>query len=40
MYILRLYGLGTKLRRLLQSFLDEKTVVPKAGNFYGWHFIM
>ena len=33
--ILRGYGLGPKLQRLLQRYWDEKKVVPKLGKFLG-----
>ena len=33
MYILRLYGLGPNLKRLLHSFGDEQVVVQKSGRF-------
>ena len=35
MKALKGYGLGTKLRRLLQPFWSDKAVVSKAGRFYG-----
>ena len=34
MDILRGYGLGPNLWRLLQSFWDDQLVVPKAGRYY------
>ena len=40
MEILRGYGLGDNLQRLLQSFWCEKEVVSKAGRFYRLPFIM
>ena len=39
MKILRGYGPGPNLQRLLQSFWGEQWVVPKAGRLYGQPFI-
>ena len=36
--ILRGYGLGPKLQRQLQRFLDKKAVITKAGRLYGNNF--
>ena len=35
MYILRGYGLGPKLQRLIHRFWDDQVVVPKARRLYG-----
>ena len=35
MEVLNGYGLGPKLRRLLQWVLEEQAVVPKTGRYYG-----
>ena len=35
MEILRRYGLGPQLQRLLQSYWYIQKVVPKAGKFFG-----
>ena len=35
MEILRGYGLGYNLQRLLHRFGDDQAVVPKSGRFYG-----
>ena len=35
MEILRRYGIGTNLQRLLYSFWDKQAVVTKAGKFFG-----
>ena len=40
MKILREYGLGTKLQRLLQRYWYAKKVVPKYGKFLGRLFRM
>ena len=40
MYILRGYGLGPKLQRLIHRFWDEQVVVPKVGRLYGRPFRM
>ena len=39
MEILRGYGLGPKLQRLLQRYWDRQRVVPKSGKYYGSPFI-
>ena len=39
MEILREYGLGPRLKRLLQLCWDRYTVVTKAGKYYGRPFI-
>ena len=38
MDILRVYGLGHKLKILLQRFWDEQVLVPKYRRYYGWTF--
>ena len=38
MDILRGYGLGPKLQRLLQRYWNRQKVVPKSGKFYGHPF--
>ena len=38
--ILRGYGLGPKLQRILQRYWDVQKVVPKAGKWYGHTFSM
>ena len=35
MEILRGYGLGYNLQRILQRIGDEQVLVPKVGRFYG-----
>ena len=35
MEVLKGYGLGSKLKRLLQQFWEDQVVVPKAGWYYG-----
>ena len=40
MEILRVYGLGYKLQRLLQQYWDGQRVVPKSGKYYGRPFRM
>ena len=35
MDILRGYGLGSNLQRLLHRFWDKQVVVPNTENFYG-----
>ena len=40
MDILRGYGLGPNLHRLLQWYSYEKNVIPKAGKFFGRPFRM
>ena len=38
MGILRGYGIGNKLQRLIQRFWYEQLVVTRDGRFYGWPF--
>ena len=40
MEILCGYGLGPKLKRLLQWYWDKQRLVPKSGNYYGRPFRM
>ena len=40
MEILRVYGLGNNLHRLLKWYWDKHAVVPKAGKFFGRPFGM
>ena len=35
MDILRGYGLGINLQKLLQRYWDKQKVVPKAGKYFG-----
>ena len=34
MEILRVYGLGPNLQRLLKRYWDRQRVVPKSGKYY------
>ena len=38
MEIIRGYGMGPKLQRILQRCWDGKKVIPKAGSLFGRHF--
>ena len=35
MEVLKGYGIGTKIMRLIQQFWGNQEIVPKAGRFYG-----
>ena len=35
MEILKGYGVGDRVRRLLQEYWDKKTMVARAGGYYG-----
>ena len=38
MEVLRGYGLGADLQRLLERYWNDQTVVPRAGGYYGQPF--
>ena len=38
MEILRGYGLGPKLERIIQRYWDRQRVDPKPGKYYGRNF--